>query len=120
MTSSLFSSYVFALFTVPQDSPIEQVAYQRILQLSYVDELLSALRTLFVKMFEPFLAAFVASLHAVNSAKVATFGTGEAASSWNFANAFKDWDNVFDKLLNSLETKAAQVSLFTHFPSCLC
>ena len=90
-------------------SPILQVAYQRILQLSYVDDLLAALRTLFVKMFEPFLAAFVASLHAVSSAKIATFGPVEQ---WNFASAFKDWDNVFDKLLHGLESKAAQVRPF--------
>lgn len=87
-----------------------QVAYQRILQLSYVDELLAALRALFVKMFEPLLAAFVASLHAVNSAKVATFGSSEAPPSWNFSSAFNDWDNVFDKLLHGLESKAAQVA----------
>ncbi|EMD38485.1 hypothetical protein CERSUDRAFT_113658 [Gelatoporia subvermispora B] len=83
------------------------VAYQRILQLTYVDELLAALKTLFVKLFEPFLATFVASLHAVNGAKsVAAAGT--AAASWNFAQAFHNWDNVFDKLLRGLEDKASQ------------
>lgn len=83
-----------------------QVAYQRILQLTYVDELLSALKTLFVKLFQPFLATFVASLHAINSGKAAA---AEAASSWNFAKAFDDWDKYFDKLLRGLEDKAAQV-----------
>ena len=40
---------------------VAQVAYQRILQLTYVDDLLAALKALFVKMFQPFLATFVAS-----------------------------------------------------------
>jgi hypothetical protein len=83
-----------------------QVAYQRILQLTYVEDLLSALKTLFVKLFEPFLATFVASLHAIHTGKVAL---SEAAASWDFAKAFEGWDKVFDKLLKGLEDKAAQV-----------
>ncbi|KAH8108136.1 P-loop containing nucleoside triphosphate hydrolase protein [Cristinia sonorae] len=79
------------------------VAYQRILQLTYVDDLLAALKTLFVKLFEPFLATFLASLHAVNNGKVT-----DGAISWNFAKAFDNWDNIFDKLLSGLEGKAAQ------------
>ncbi|KAJ7632204.1 signal recognition particle binding protein [Roridomyces roridus] len=80
------------------------VAYQRILQLTYVDDLLAALKALFVKMFQPFLATFVASLHALNSGKAAVV---EAASAFNFADAFDGWDRVFDKLLKNLEEKAA-------------
>lgn len=87
-----------------------QVAYQRILQLTYVDELLAALKTLFVKLFEPFLATFVASLHAVSSGKLSASSTSQTATSWNFAKAFDKWDGVFDKLLRGLEDKAAQVS----------
>jgi hypothetical protein len=82
------------------------VAYQRILQLTYVDDLLAALKTLFVKMFQPFLATFVASLHAINSGKATIV---EAASVFSFADAFDGWDKMFDKLLRSLEDKAAQV-----------
>ncbi|KAJ6606528.1 signal recognition particle binding protein [Mycena vulgaris] len=81
------------------------VAYQRILQLTYVDDLLAALKTLFVKMFQPFLATFVASLHAINSGKATVV---EAASAFSFAEAFDGWDKMFDKLLRSLEDKAAQ------------
>ncbi|KAJ6500475.1 signal recognition particle, alpha subunit, N-terminal-domain-containing protein [Mycena sanguinolenta] len=81
------------------------VAYQRILQLTYVDDLLAALKTLFVKMFQPFLATFVASLHAINSGKATVV---EAASAFSFADAFDGWDKMFDKLLRSLEDKAAQ------------
>ena len=86
-----------------------QVAYQRILQLTYVDELLAALKTLFVKLFEPFLATFVASLHAATSGKLAS-NSSQAATTWNFTKAFDGWDDVFDKLLRGLEDKAAQVS----------
>ncbi|KDQ60640.1 hypothetical protein JAAARDRAFT_31604 [Jaapia argillacea MUCL 33604] len=86
------------------------VAYQRILQLTYVDDLLAALKTLFVKLFEPLLATFVASLHALSSGKLSIssgFG-GDTPNSWNFAKALESWDNVFNKLLRSFEEKAAQ------------
>jgi signal recognition particle receptor subunit alpha len=82
------------------------VAYQRILQLSYVEDLLNALKTLFIKLFEPFLATFIASLHVVNQKKDAI---GEAVMSWDFVKAFEGWDKIFDKLLKGLEDKAAQV-----------
>ncbi|KAG6832700.1 hypothetical protein H0H92_012272 [Tricholoma furcatifolium] len=80
------------------------VAYQRILQLTYVNDLLAALKSLFVKYFEPFLRSLVASLHAVNSGKTAVHDV----SSWNFAQAFDGWDAIFDKLLKGLEDRAAQ------------
>ncbi|KAJ3556901.1 hypothetical protein NM688_g1770 [Phlebia brevispora] len=84
------------------------VAYQRILQLTYVDELLAAMKKLFVQYFGPFLTAFVASLHAVSGAKVASSGVGEVATTWDFAKAFEKWDALFDDLLRTLESKAAQ------------
>ncbi|KZT11431.1 signal recognition particle binding protein [Laetiporus sulphureus 93-53] len=84
------------------------VAYQRILQLTYVDELLAALKTLFVKLFEPFLATFVASLHAISSSKLSSSDPGRIDASWDFAKAFENWDGIFDKLLRGLEDKAAQ------------
>ncbi|KAG6917803.1 hypothetical protein DXG01_001075 [Tephrocybe rancida] len=80
------------------------VAYQRILQLTYVNDLLTALKNVFVKYFEPFLTSFVASLHTINPAK----GAISNVSSWNFAQAFEGWDAVFDKLLKGLEDRAAQ------------
>ncbi|KAI0736938.1 P-loop containing nucleoside triphosphate hydrolase protein [Fomitopsis betulina] len=83
------------------------VAYQRILQLSYVEELLAALKTLFVKLFEPFLATFVASLHAASSGKL-TSNSAQTAATWNFSKAFDGWNDVFDKLLRGLEDKATQ------------
>ncbi|CAL1704317.1 unnamed protein product [Somion occarium] len=83
------------------------VAYQRILQLTYIDELLATLKNIFVKLFEPFLATFLASLHAATSGS-AIIASGQSAASWNFAKAFENWDAVFDRILHGLESKAAQ------------
>ena len=84
----------------------KQVAYQRILQLTYVDELLVALKALFVQLFQPFLSTFVASLHASSTGKVSTTDT---ATTWDFTKAFEKWDKLFDDVLRGLENKAAQV-----------
>ncbi|KAI0709061.1 signal recognition particle binding protein [Earliella scabrosa] len=82
------------------------VAYQRILQLTYVDELLLALKTLFIKLFQPILTTFVASLHVTSTAKLSS--SADPSMSWSFQKAFEGWDAVFDKLLRGLEDKAAQ------------
>ncbi|EDR10990.1 uncharacterized protein LACBIDRAFT_316059 [Laccaria bicolor S238N-H82] len=79
------------------------VAYQRILQLTYVDDLLTALKALFVKCFEPFIAAFVASIHAMNAVK----NNALQVTLWDFGKAFDGWDRAFDKLLRGFEEKAA-------------
>ncbi|KAH9966425.1 SRP54-type protein [Russula dissimulans] len=84
------------------------VAYQRILQLTYVDDLLGALKTIFVKRFQPFITAFVASLHAVNSTAIALSNAASGTTRWNFAKAFEGWDVAFNKLLKGLENKAAE------------
>jgi len=70
---------------------------------------LSALKTVFVKLFQPFIAAFVASLHAVNSTAVALSNAASEPTRWNFAKALEGWDTAFDKLLKGLENKAAEV-----------
>lgn len=93
------------------------MAYQRILQLTYVDELLAALKTLFVKLFEPFLTTFVASLHAVTNGKLSSSYAETIATSWDFAKAFENWDSIFDKLLRGLEDKSAQVCASVCKPS---
>ncbi|OCB84184.1 P-loop containing nucleoside triphosphate hydrolase protein [Sanghuangporus baumii] len=79
------------------------VAYQRILQLTYVEDLLTAIKTLFVKLFEPFLATFVASLHSLNKFSRTV---SSLASKWDFAKALEGWDKVFDKVLRGLEEKS--------------
>ncbi|KAG6331518.1 hypothetical protein ID866_7567 [Astraeus odoratus] len=82
------------------------VAYQRILQLTYVDDLLTAMKALFIKLFEPFLTTFVASLHAMSSGKPSPSKNGN--TSWNVVKALDGWDNLFDKLLKTFEDRAAQ------------
>jgi signal recognition particle receptor subunit alpha len=80
------------------------VAYQRILQLTYVDELLATLKALFIKLFQPFLTSLVTSLRAGSSGK-----TSMELVTLNFASAFEGWDKYFDVLLKKLEDKATQV-----------
>lgn len=101
----LLSSYVALV-----NSCYFQVAYQRILQLTYVEDLLSAIKALFVKLFEPFLTSFVASVHAVRNRATSAKASVMASQTWDFAKAFEGWDKVFDKVLRGLEDKAAQVS----------
>ena len=84
-----------------------EVAYQRILQLTYVEDLLAAIKALFVKLFEPFLTAFVASLHSLNKS---SRGVSAPIATWDFAKALEGWDKVFDKVLKGLEDKSVQVS----------
>lgn len=76
--------------------------------MSYIDELLATLKTIFVRLFEPFLATFITSLHAASKG-VALTNSGETAATWNFAKTFENWDAVFNKILHGLESKAAQV-----------
>jgi signal recognition particle receptor subunit alpha len=70
---------------------------------------LVALKTVFVELFQPFIAAFVASLRAVNSTAVALSNSASEPTRWNFAKALEGWDATFDKLLKGLENKAAEV-----------
>jgi signal recognition particle receptor subunit alpha len=70
---------------------------------------LAALKTVFVKLFQPFLAAFVASLHAVNNTAVALSNAASQPTCWNFTKALEGWDAAFDKLLKGLQNKAAEV-----------
>ncbi|KAG8732002.1 hypothetical protein FRC11_001136 [Ceratobasidium sp. 423] len=74
------------------------VAYQRILQLTYVDDLLNVMRSVFVDMFAPFLKNFLAAVHA---------GSG-AIASFDFKTQFAEWDATFDKILRTLQDKATQ------------
>ncbi|THH04688.1 hypothetical protein EW145_g5324 [Phellinidium pouzarii] len=77
------------------------VAYQRILQLTYVEDLLTAIKALFIKLFEPFLATFVASLHALNNKSM----RAGLLQTWDFSKAFEGWDTLFDKVLKGLEDR---------------
>lgn len=108
MTSS--SSLWYVIFIGVSLAHILQVAYQRILQLTYVDDLLNVIRNVFVDMFAPFLKNFLAAVHASASATAA--GVSSLAHQWDFKTQFHEWDATFDKILRSLQDKAAQVRLF--------
>lgn len=70
-----------------------------------MDDLLAAMKRLFVQYFQPFVAAFVQSLHDITTNKAAAI----RGTSWDFAKAFENWDVIFDKLLRGLEERAALV-----------
>jgi signal recognition particle receptor subunit alpha len=64
------------------------------------------MRSLFLKLFEPILTSFVASLHAV-AAPSATNSLQPLGPHLTFRKAFRGWDTVFDKLLRGLTEKAS-------------
>lgn len=74
--------------------------------LTYVEDLLEAMKEVFLKLFTPFLLAFVQSLTAksADGSKALTVG-----GAWDFAAALAGWNSVFDKLLKRFEDKAAEV-----------
>ena len=71
------------------------------------------MKALFIKLFEPFLTTFVASLHAMSKGKLGTSRYGQ--SSWTFTEVFQGWDKLFADLLKTFEDKAAQVPFRWHF-----
>lgn len=64
------------------------------------------MKEVFVKLFTPFLLAFVQSLHAA-----ATAGNTAISQNgmWDFATSLSGWNSAFDKLLRRFEDKAADV-----------
>ncbi|KAG8865311.1 hypothetical protein FRB96_000201 [Tulasnella sp. 330] len=81
------------------------VAYQQILQLTYVEDFLAAMKEVFVKLFTPFILTFVQSLQAVGAVDN---GLATITTRWDFTSALAGWNDVFDKLLRGFESKAAQ------------
>ncbi|KAG8988948.1 hypothetical protein FRB90_002476 [Tulasnella sp. 427] len=81
------------------------IAYQRILHLTYVEDLLQAMKEVFIKLFAPFLLAFVQSLSTKTTDATRALSVGGA---WDFAAAFAGWNSVFDKLLKRFEDSAAE------------
>jgi signal recognition particle receptor subunit alpha len=63
----------------------------------------------FLTLYEPFLTALVASLHAkIVPALTSLSAAPQGISSWDFATAFASWDRTFDKILKGIENKVAQ------------
>ncbi|CEQ40434.1 SPOSA6832_02057, partial [Sporobolomyces salmonicolor] len=88
------------------------VAYQRILSLSYVEDLLEAVRKAFLKAYGDVVKAIVDSTRGkdllVNGASGAgyrLFGT----KGWQ--DLFKGWDETFNRILKELEASASKTQL---------
>lgn len=80
------------------------VAYQRILQLTYVEELLTTVRRSFVGAFEDEVRAIV------DSAKGKDVAVGGLCGPQGWSGMFEGWDATFSRTLRELEL-AAKVSL---------
>jgi signal recognition particle receptor subunit alpha len=69
-----------------------------------------ALQTVFVKLFQPFLTTFIASLHSTAGKTIGT-ADRDGIGIFDFSKAFEGWDEVFNKLLRGFEEKATQVCI---------
>ncbi|SNX82626.1 related to SRP101 - signal recognition particle receptor, alpha chain [Melanopsichium pennsylvanicum] len=84
------------------------VVYQRILQLSYIDELLETVRSLFTDLFAPFVRKLAQSSKSAIASGTSKAATLSESMCLEFSTALKEWDEIFTKTLRSLEKAAAQ------------
>ncbi|TKY84887.1 hypothetical protein EX895_005967 [Sporisorium graminicola] len=84
------------------------VVYQRILQLSYIDELLDTIRSLFADLFAPFVQKLALASNSALSSGTSKAATLSESARLEFAAALKEWDDIFTKTLRNLEKAAAQ------------
>ncbi|CDR87837.1 related to SRP101-signal recognition particle receptor, alpha chain [Sporisorium scitamineum] len=84
------------------------VVYQRILQLSYIDELLDTIRSLFTDLFAPFVQKLALASKSAISSGTSKAATLSESARLEFAAALKEWDDIFTKTLRNLEKAAAQ------------
>ncbi|EPQ28431.1 uncharacterized protein PFL1_04257 [Pseudozyma flocculosa PF-1] len=83
------------------------VVYQRILQLSYIDELLDTVKALFTDLFAPFVRKLIQSSKSSIATGTSRIVTLSESARLEFAAALADWDAIFTKTLRSLEKAAA-------------
>jgi signal recognition particle receptor subunit alpha len=91
------------------------VAYQRILQLSYVDELLLQVKKAFLRAYEETVRTIVDS----SKGKDVLVSGNTAASLFSgqgWAQLFEGWEDVFNRILRELELGAAKVNMMGHGP----
>ncbi|KAJ9477481.1 Signal recognition particle receptor subunit alpha-like protein [Pseudozyma hubeiensis] len=84
------------------------VVYQRILQLSYIDDLLDTIRSLFTDLFAPFVRKLALSSKSAISSGSSKAATLSESARLEFAAALQEWDDIFTKTLRNLEKAAAQ------------
>lgn len=84
------------------------VAYQRILQLSYVDELLIQIKKAFLRAYTDTVQTIIDS----SKGKDGSAATALFAAEGGWARLFAGWDEIFSRILRELELGAAKVSHF--------
>ncbi|KAN0061098.1 hypothetical protein ACQY0O_006833 [Thecaphora frezii] len=84
------------------------VVYQRILQLSYIDELLESVKSIFTELFAPFVRKLILASSSSIASGTSRLATLSQASRLEFSAALADWDAIFTKTLRGLEKTAAQ------------
>ncbi|TIA70392.1 hypothetical protein E3P92_02812 [Wallemia ichthyophaga] len=72
------------------------IAYSKIIQLGWVDELLETAKALFVSLFKPVIEHIIAALSGA---------TPDDAVNLDLPAMFKGWDEVFDQLVNDIDKK---------------
>ncbi|GAA5990866.1 hypothetical protein JCM10908_000055 [Rhodotorula pacifica] len=80
------------------------VAYQRILALPYVSDLLHAVRDAFLKTYRTSIEAIVAS---TSGKEVAVRGIFGDKADWN--KVFRSWDDTFNRILREFEASSAKI-----------
>ncbi|SPO22445.1 related to SRP101 - signal recognition particle receptor, alpha chain [Ustilago trichophora] len=84
------------------------VVYQRILQLSYIEELLDTVHSLFIDLFAPFVRKLAQSSKSALASGTSKAATLSESARLEFSAALKEWDDIFTKTLRNLEKAAAQ------------
>lgn len=85
-------------------------AYQRILQLSYVEELLEQVKKAFLKGYEESVKAVVWSAKGKDVLTSGHPAAGALFGPEGWTGLFKGWEETFSKILRDLELGAAKVS----------
>lgn len=83
------------------------VVYQRILQLTYIPQLLSSIKELFLDMFKPFVVAFGEATGPSGRSTLNSLFSARKLRA-EFELRLKEWDITFLKTLRGLERNAAQ------------
>ena len=84
------------------------VVYQRILQLSYIDELLERVKALFIQLFSPFIRKLTQSSKSAAASASSRLVTLTESARLQFAASLDEWDQIFTSTLRNLEKAAAQ------------
>lgn len=85
------------------------IAYSKIIQLGWVDELLETAKALFVSLFKPVIEHIIAALSGA---------TPDDAVNLDLPAMFKGWDEVFDQLVNDIDVRCSSLAVLTPSHNC--